>query len=113
MNPKTTLSPTRVAIRFLEAKEKYPWDECIKDQMDQYGSKETAEKVCGAIKAKSQGGKAAAMNLCVVCGKPGSVVRFTVRGMDKTPIAGRVFLKGTVLCDDHQEMCDEHMVSRD
>ena len=38
-----------------EAKEKYPWDECIADQMKQYGDKETAEKVCGAIKAKSQG----------------------------------------------------------
>lgn len=34
---------------------KYPWDDCIKDQMEQYGDKETAEKVCGAIKAKSQG----------------------------------------------------------
>jgi hypothetical protein len=38
-----------------EAKEKYPWDECIKDQMEQYGDKETAENVCGDIKAKSQG----------------------------------------------------------
>jgi len=37
------------------SKEKYPWDECIKDQMDQYGDMEIAEKVCGAIKAKSQG----------------------------------------------------------
>ena len=40
------------------AKEKYPWDECIKDQMKQYGDKETAEKVCGKIKAQSQGKKA-------------------------------------------------------
>lgn len=37
------------------AKEKYPWNECIDDQMEQYGDKEKAEKVCGAIKAKSQG----------------------------------------------------------
>lgn len=37
------------------SKKKYPWDQCIKDQMEQYGDKETAEKVCGAIKARSQG----------------------------------------------------------
>ena len=30
----------------------YPWDECIADQMKRYGNKETAEKVCGSIKAK-------------------------------------------------------------
>ena len=44
-----------------ESKEKYPWDECVKDQMKEYGSKETAEKVCGKIKAESQGGKAASV----------------------------------------------------
>ena len=38
-----------------KAKEKYPWDECIADQMKQYKNKETAEKVCGKIKAESQG----------------------------------------------------------
>ena len=38
-----------------ESKEKYPWDECIADQMKQYGDKEIAEKVCGKIKAQSQG----------------------------------------------------------
>lgn len=37
------------------SKEKYPWDDCIKDQMKQYGDMETAEKVCGSIRAKSQG----------------------------------------------------------
>lgn len=37
------------------SKEKYPWEDCIKDQMEQYGDKETAEKVCGKIKAQSQG----------------------------------------------------------
>ena len=36
------------------AKEKYPWDECIKDQLEQYGDQEIAEKVCGKIKAQSQ-----------------------------------------------------------
>lgn len=32
--------------------ESYPWDQCIIDQMKTYGNKETAEKVCGSIKAK-------------------------------------------------------------
>ena len=43
-----------------EAKDKYPWDDCIADQMKQYGDKATAEKVCGKIKAQSQGKSAAA-----------------------------------------------------
>jgi len=30
----------------------YPWEQCIKDQTEKYGSKEKAEKVCGMIKAK-------------------------------------------------------------
>ena len=29
---------------------KYDWDQCIKDQIKEYGSKEIAEKVCGSIK---------------------------------------------------------------
>lgn len=29
----------------------YPWEECMIDQMKQYGDEETAKKVCGAIKA--------------------------------------------------------------
>lgn len=48
-------SAVRVATRFLASKENYPWDDCIKDQMERYHNKETAEKVCGTIKAKSQG----------------------------------------------------------
>ena len=36
-----------------ESLESYPWDECIKDQMKEYGDKETAEKVCAAIKNRS------------------------------------------------------------
>jgi hypothetical protein len=32
--------------------ESYPWDECIADQMETYGDKETAEKICGSIKAQ-------------------------------------------------------------
>ncbi|NOJ28488.1 MAG: hypothetical protein DA330_10815 [Nitrososphaera sp.] len=30
----------------------YPWDQCMADQMRQYGDEETARKVCGAIKAQ-------------------------------------------------------------
>lgn len=29
----------------------YAWDECIMDQMERYGDEETANKICGAIKA--------------------------------------------------------------
>jgi hypothetical protein len=29
---------------------KYSWDDCMRDQMKQYGNKETAAKVCAAIK---------------------------------------------------------------
>ena len=48
-------------IERMKLGEKYPWDECIADQMKEYGDKETAEKVCGAIRAKSQFGKGAAV----------------------------------------------------
>ena len=30
----------------------YPWEDCIADQIKQYGDKDTAEKVCGYIKSK-------------------------------------------------------------
>jgi hypothetical protein len=30
----------------------YPWDECIADQVKQYGDEETAKKVCGYIKSE-------------------------------------------------------------
>ena len=30
----------------------YPWDECIADQIKQYGDQDTAEKVCGYIKSE-------------------------------------------------------------
>lgn len=45
-----------------------------------------------------------ASDLCVVCGKPGEAIRYTVRGENGTPLSGRVFVKGTVLCEPHQEM---------
>jgi len=34
------------------AKEDYPWDKCMADQRERYGSEERARKVCGSIKAK-------------------------------------------------------------
>ena len=33
--------------------ESYPWDECIADQMAEYGNEETANKICGAIKNRT------------------------------------------------------------
>lgn len=47
-----------------------------------------------------------AADLCVVCGKPGEVIRYTAKGSDRTPLSGRVFIKGTVLCEAHQEMLE-------
>jgi hypothetical protein len=32
----------------------YPWEQCIADQTKAYGSKDIAERVCGAIKAENQ-----------------------------------------------------------
>jgi hypothetical protein len=52
-------------------------------------------------------------DLCVVCGKPGEVIRYTVRGKDGSKLAGRIFLKGTALCDPHQEMCESYTASKD
>jgi len=52
-----------------QAKEEYPWPECIADQEKQYGSKETAEKVCGKIKAQSQGKSAGAKDYGIMGGK--------------------------------------------
>jgi len=34
---------------------KYSWDECMRDQIKEYGDKETAAKVCAAIKNKTGG----------------------------------------------------------
>jgi hypothetical protein len=35
----------------------YPWEECVADQIKQYGDEETAKKVCGMIKSKYGGGE--------------------------------------------------------
>lgn len=32
---------------------KYPWEQCMRDQTKRYGSKKTARKVCGSIRAKN------------------------------------------------------------
>jgi hypothetical protein len=31
----------------------YPWEKCLADQIKAYGSKDIAERVCGAIKAEN------------------------------------------------------------
>ena len=45
-NTKKDVYSTKISL------ESYPWEQCIIDQMATYGDKETAEKVCGSIKAK-------------------------------------------------------------
>ena len=42
-----------VAFAKRKAMLKYSWDECMRDQMKEYGNKETAAKVCAAIKNKT------------------------------------------------------------
>ena len=42
-----------VAFANKKAMLKYSWDECMKDQIKEYGNKETAAKVCAAIKNKT------------------------------------------------------------
>jgi hypothetical protein len=32
--------------------QEYPWDQCVLEQTDRYGSKDIAEKVCGMIRSK-------------------------------------------------------------
>jgi len=36
-------------------KKAYPWDECMRDQLERYGDEETARRVCGMIKRKFGG----------------------------------------------------------
>ena len=42
-----------VAYAKRKALAKYPWEQCIRDQMKEYGNKETAAKVCAAIKNRT------------------------------------------------------------
>jgi len=51
-NPGWGMRPTLLTVL---AKEKYPWEDCIADQKARYKSQEIAEKVCGKIRAESQG----------------------------------------------------------
>jgi hypothetical protein len=37
---------------FASGKAKYPWDQCIRDQLKRGHSKESAQKICGWIRAK-------------------------------------------------------------
>jgi len=37
------------------AKEHYPWEDCIKDQTEKYDSEDMAKRICGKIRARSQG----------------------------------------------------------
>ena len=39
----------------LESKAKYPWDQCIRDRIRDGYSMESAKKICGSIRARSQG----------------------------------------------------------
>ena len=42
-----------VAFAKRKAMLKYSWDECMRDQIKQYGNKEVAAKVCATIKFKT------------------------------------------------------------
>ena len=42
-----------VAYSKRKAMLKYSWDDCMRDQIKEYGNKETAAKVCSAIKNKT------------------------------------------------------------
>ena len=42
-----------VAYAKRQALAKYPWDQCIRDMVKEYGNKETAAKVCSAIKNRT------------------------------------------------------------
>ena len=42
-----------VAYAKRKAMLKYSWDDCMRDQMKEYGNKETAAKVCAAIKNRT------------------------------------------------------------
>ena len=42
-----------VAYAKRKAMLKYSWDDCMRDQIKEYGNKETAAKVCSAIKNRT------------------------------------------------------------
>jgi hypothetical protein len=43
---------------------------------------------------------------CRVCGRPGEVLRYTVKGDDRGPLSGRVFVRGVAcLCDRCTDGC--------
>ena len=55
MRKKVGYKKTKYKNKRMTEKElaKYPWSQCIKDQMKEYGNKETAQKVCAAIKNRT------------------------------------------------------------
>lgn len=57
-------------------------------------------------KLERGGPRVASEGKCVVCGEPGEVIRFFVRGADRTELAGRVFPKTSILCPRHASMCE-------
>lgn len=62
--------------------------------------------IAEAVEERPARRRSAATPKCVVCGAEGEEIRYTVKGKSGTALAGRVFVKGTVLCEEHQEMCD-------
>ncbi len=52
VNDQDEDNETNQETAMMSIKADYPWDECIADQMKEYGSKEKAEKVCGMIRAR-------------------------------------------------------------
>lgn len=53
--PPTVATPTdkNPAKKRRSGRGSYPWDVCIEEQTERYGSEATAAKVCGSIRAKS------------------------------------------------------------
>lgn len=49
--PLSKLADEVIEMKGIELQE-YPWEECVLEQTDRYGSKEIAEKVCGMIRSK-------------------------------------------------------------
>jgi hypothetical protein len=113
------MNPRRARLTWAaEAKEKYPWDECIADQMDQYGNKETAEKVCGKIKAQSQGKSAGdkkkvAPHMYVISEQGG---RFMITRGDPNRGGSKMILRGDDydvrdwLDDNKRKISKDHMI---
>lgn len=51
---RTVREPRRGKRKPLRGPGTYPWNQCVEDQTDQYGSEERARKICGRIRASSR-----------------------------------------------------------